>query len=97
MGKYVKVVAVCPFVNGKPCINDGMNRDVLMNGGIAHPCMYWDTSIDNAYGEEPCLIMRAVKKILNIQEPDEDSKEIDVPFEYTRRGARKNGRKKTQI
>ena len=95
MEKYIKVVAVCPFLNGKPCIQDGLTHDVLMYKSVAHPCMFWDSNIYKDVDEEPCLILRAVKKTLGIKEPEYTETEVDVPFDYGRKGDVGHGRKKT--
>ena len=74
MKKYIEVVAVCPFV-GKPCIKDGWQWDK----NTANPCMFWDELSDS--NAEPCLLARAVNRILKRPDFPERIETPDVPWD----------------
>ena len=83
MDRTIKILPVCPFLGGKPCIADGITREVLWNGCTAHPCAFWDEHTYNGeYPEEPCRIKRAVNRILMKEKPDEIDPNMvaDVPW-----------------
>ena len=66
---------ICPFV-GKECVACGVSQQSLRNG-IIHPCMYFDELAPS--DTEPCLLKRAVNKMLKI--PDfPEVKPIEVPY-----------------
>jgi len=64
MKKLVEIEPVCPFI-GKKCIADGWQWNSL----IQHPCAFYDeNTMCREYPEEPCLIKRAINKILENEE-----------------------------
>ena len=75
MKRLVEVEPVCPFVGFKPCIKDGWK----WNTNTYHPCAYFDE--DAMDDDEPCLIQRAVKKVLGIERKNpDDPVPVDVPW-----------------
>lgn len=79
MEKYIKVVAACPFIGGKPCIKDGWK----CNTNTMYPCMFYDTDIsyNGRLPDEPCRIKRAINRILSDEIPDKPGNEpIEMPW-----------------
>ena len=70
----IQVDPICPFVNRK-CITDGFVKHTP-EGAVYRPCMYFD---EYSSGEEPCLIKRAINKVLDIPDHPIDTT-VEVPY-----------------
>lgn len=68
---------ICPFV-GRECISCGVTQQA-MRTGILHPCAFWDEYASDPV--EPCLIKRAVNKVLKIPDcADKTETKVEVPY-----------------
>ena len=74
---YIESRPVCPFV-GKECIGCGVTQQSIRDG-ILRTCMFFDQYY--ASETEPCLLKRAVNRILKIPDyPTVDNTSVDVPW-----------------
>ena len=90
MKKIIEVVAVCPLLGGKPCINDGITREVLITHKTANACMFWDgdQSYNGISPGEPCRLKRAINRILSHEiDTINDGISPEMPWETKKGGA----------
>ena len=81
----VEIEPVCPFIGLKQCRKDGWE----FGSKVLHPCAFYDSDViySSEYPQEPCMIKRAVNKILSDEITDNPTDaELYVPWETEEEG-----------
>ena len=73
----IKVRPVCPFNGGQECIACGITNHSMRNG-ILNPCAFFEECCPS--DTEPCIIKRAMNKILGRPDFPDENVEIEVPW-----------------